>query len=70
MITRREFILVSAAAVAVPVSADAEQRQAPTETADYKPGKPFGLRGRLIYKEWAGAEETTARYSQWRQKLQ
>lgn len=32
---------------------------------DYEPGKPFGLRGRLFYKIWAGPEEIVQRYKQW-----
>jgi hypothetical protein len=32
---------------------------------DYEPGRPFGLRGRLIYKPWEGAEEIVARYKEW-----
>ena len=31
---------------------------------DYEPGKPFGFRGRLLYKNWAGPEEILERYKQ------
>jgi hypothetical protein len=32
---------------------------------DYEPDKPFGFRGRLIYKNSASAEEILARYKKW-----
>lgn len=32
---------------------------------DYHAGQSFGFTGRIIYKEWRGADEMTARYRQW-----
>lgn len=32
---------------------------------DYEPGKPFGFRGSLFYKNWEGSEEILERYDRW-----
>ena len=32
---------------------------------DYQEGQSFGFTGRIIYKDWRGADEITARYRQW-----
>lgn len=37
--------------------------------ADYEPGKPFGFRGRMLYKAWTGADEIVDRYRQWKREL-
>lgn len=31
---------------------------------DYEPGRPFGFRGRIVYKTWAGPDDILARYRQ------
>lgn len=36
---------------------------------DYEPSVPFGFRGRLTYKAWAGADEITDRYREWQDEL-
>ena len=36
------------------------------ELPDYEVGRPFGFKGRLLYKGWDGAGEIAVRYRQWR----
>ena len=31
----------------------------------YEVGRPFGLRGRLFYKQWTGTDEIMQRYRKW-----
>jgi hypothetical protein len=36
---------------------------------DYEPGRPFGFRGRIVYKVWAGPEDILARYRRFTEHL-
>lgn len=37
--------------------------------SDYERGRPFGFRGRLIYKNWVSADEIVAGYKAWKSEL-
>ena len=36
----------------------------PFRMPDYEPGRPFGFRGRIVNKAWAGLEDILACYRQ------